>query len=326
MKKTFKKLAALTLALCIALAATACGGTEQESYTLRLAYQYGLAYAPLTIVQSEKLIEEAFEEKTGKTVNVEWTQMNSGADINTAFAADSIDVGFLGAAVAITGVANEVGYKVFTNLSGQENSMMTNDSEIKSLKDLVGSNKQIAMVNLGSIQHIIMAMALDNAGLDAHALDENIVAMPHPDGMTALESGSVSCHLTSNPYIYQERESGKYTELTEVGAARSKDASFIVGVASQKLHDESPELYEAMCEAFASAQDMLTNDVEAAAEICAEFDGFSIEDEIKYLKVGSYKPETSQLYKMAEFMEKAKFIDKAPASYEDLVFDNVTGD
>ena len=43
---------------------------------------------------------------------------------------------------------------------------------------------------------------------DAHALDNNLVAMSHPDGMTALMSGSVACQLTTAPYIFKAKRTG----------------------------------------------------------------------------------------------------------------------
>ena len=70
------------------------------------------------------------------------------------------------------------------NLNILDERLMTNDKNIKSLGDLIGSDDLIAVVNIGSIQHIILAKALKNAGYDAHALDANLVGMKHPDGNT----------------------------------------------------------------------------------------------------------------------------------------------
>ncbi|MBR6941120.1 MAG: hypothetical protein IKH65_09960, partial [Clostridia bacterium] len=63
---------------------------------------------------------------------------------------------------------------------------------------------------------VSLAKALTENGFDAHALDANIIAMKHPDGMTSLESGSVKCHLTSSPYIFYELDNEDLHELTEV--------------------------------------------------------------------------------------------------------------
>lgn len=294
--------------------------------TLNIAYQYGLAYAPLILCQENQLIEEKYKEISGKDVNVVWNQMSSGADINTGITSGSLNVGFMGVAPAITGISKNVGYKIFTNISGQEHGLMSNDDSIKSLSDLVGSDKQLALVNIGSIQHIILGKALSANGFDAHALDSNIVAMKHPDGMTSLETGNVSCHLTSNPYIYKERENSSLHELEEVKTIWSAQDSFIVGVASTNLHDGNPELYSALCNAVAQAIDTINKDREEVAKITCEYDGNSYDDELKYLSAGYYSTQTKGISDLANFMSVNGFIDNKLNSYSEIVFDNVTGD
>ena len=202
---------------------------------------------------------------------------------------------------------------------------MSNDPEVKDLEDLIGSSKQIALVNIGSFQHIVLAKALDNAGLDPHALDSNIVAMAHPDGMAALQSGNVSCHLTSSPYIFTERADSSFHELTEVNDAWGPEDSFIVGVASSTLHDDE-DLYNAVCTGIERAMEFITDSAEDAAAILCEFDGNTAEEELEYLEKGVYTPQTSKLFEMATFLSDAEFIDKKIESYSDLVYSNVTGD
>ena len=306
-------------------ASEAAAPKDEKPLTLHVAYQYGLAYAPLILVQQNELIEKAYSEATGKTVEVFWDQMSSGADINVGIASGNLDVGFMGVAPAITGISKKVGYKIFTNLSGQEHGMMTNDPELQSLADLVGSDKQIALVNIGSIQHIILGLTLKANGYDAHALDANLVGMKHPDGKAALESGSIPCHLTSNPYIYKERANEALHEIVEVKNAWAPDNSFIVGVASEALNAEHPELYAALCQALAEAIDMVNADFEATAKITCEYNGNTFEDELFYLKAGSYGAETKGLLDLARFMYENNFVEVSFESYRDLVFDNVKG-
>ncbi len=334
-----QRLLALGLVCVMSMALAACGGQEAadaqeavdktekaETVELNIAYQYGLAYAPLVVAQEQKLIEKAYEEATGNTVEVVWNQMSAGADINTGIASGDIQVGFMGAAPAITGVMSDVGYKIFTNLSGQEHGLMTNDPDIASLGDLIGSSHQVALVNIGSFQHILLARALDHAGYDAHALDSNLVAMKHPDGMTALETGTVACHLTTNPYIYKERDEEGLSEIEGISDVWSVEDSFIVGVASEKLYEEDQELYQALGSAIAQAVAFINENPEEAAGMTYEFDGNSVEEELQYLKAGSYSTKTSGIFECARFMAEAQFIDEAPKAYSDLVFDDVQGD
>ncbi|MCR5688339.1 MAG: ABC transporter substrate-binding protein [Lachnospiraceae bacterium] len=298
------------------------GGADE---TLNLSYQYGLSYAPAVIAQEKGLIEKAYNEATGGNLTVTWTQMSSGADINTAIAAGELDGGFMGVGPAVTGVTKGLGYKIFTNLSGQEHGMTSNDPDVNSLGDLVGSDKQIALVNTGSIQHIILAKALVENGYGAHDLDANIVAMKHPDGKAALESGSVACHLTSSPYIFSERENSDLHEIKEVADAYTVDYSFIVGIATEELHDSKPEVYAALCDGIKAGMDLINSDPEGAAAITCELDGNTPEVELDYMKKGTYNPDTNKLFEVATFMYDNEFIENAPGSYEDLVFDNVKG-
>ena len=328
MTKMMKKMVALGLTLMMAVPAGAVYAGETEAAgdaELSLAYQYGLGYAAVTIAQQEGLIEKAYKEATGADLTITWNQMSSGADINTAIASGDLDAGFMGVAPAISGISKELGYKIFTNLCGQEHGMMTADESIQSFDDLIGSDNQIALVNIGSIQHIMLAMALDAQGYDAHALDSNIVAMKHPDGMAALLSGTVAAHLTSSPYIFQEQADETLHAVGDIDKSYSKDTTFLVGIASETIYEENPALYNALVQGIAEGTAYLNENLEDAAAITSEFDGNSVEDEIEYLKKGSYSVETTGVEEIAQFMFANKFIDIDPGTYENLVFENVQG-
>ena len=315
MKKILTALLITALLACVPALA-------EETAHLTIAYQYGLAYAPVVMAQAEHFIEQAYD----GDLEVEWVQMSSGADINTGVMSGSVDVGFMGVGPAITGISKNVGYKIFTNLSGQEHGMMTSDAGINTLEDIVGSNQQIALVNIGSIQHIILAKCLSDNGYDAHALDANLVAMKHPDGMSALLSGTLPMHLTTNPYIYRERETEGLHEIEALKAAWPKENSFIVGVAAIDLHDNRPELYAALCDGLTTAIEYVNANIEATAALTCQYDGNTVEDETRYLGMGSYSAETHGVEAMARFMYENAFIEADPGAYADLVFDNVQGD
>lgn len=335
--KIFRKILVWSLLIIFVMTAfSGCGksgqgndktnNSNEDVVTINIAYQYGLAYAPLIIAQEKELVEQMYKEATGKEVEVIWTQMSSGADINTGIASGSLDVGFMGIAPAITGVTGSVGYKIFTNLSGQEHGLMTNDNKYQSIDDLIGMDKQIALVNIGSIQHIILAKALDNAGYDPHALDSNIVGMKHPDGMVSLQTASIPFHLTSNPYLYKEQETDGLFEVAGISEVWSVDNSFIVGVAATELYEQEPELYQALCDAIGEAIHYINENPKEASEMTCEYNGNTPEEELVYMQKGKYSTETKGIFELAVFMGKAKFIDNTPSSYEDLVFENVKGD
>lgn len=328
-----KKILSALLAVACAFTMVGCGAAASSSTTanstgsakLGVAYQYGLSYAPVIIAKEKGLIEAAYKEATGNDLVVEWTQMSSGADINTGIASGTIQAGFVGVGPAVTGVAKNVGYKIFTNLSGQEHGFMTNDPDINSFDDVIGSDKQVALVNIGSFQHIVLAKALADSGRDPHALDANLVKMSHPDGMTSLQSGSIACQVTTNPYIYKERDDANLHEIEDLPGAWPVDNSFIVGIAATSLHDNDKAVYDALCKGISDAVDFINNNLEEACAITSEFNSNTLEDEIKYSKLGTYSTTTNGLGELAKFMYDNGFVEVDPGDYSNLTFDNVKG-
>ena len=319
-----KKVIAVMLILIMTLSLAACGGGDETAdgkTKLTIAHQYGIAYAPLEVMKQQKLIEKHYD-----GVEVEWSTLNSGSAINEGFLSGDIDVGAMGVAPAITGVTSGVPYKICSNMSAQPHKIMTNNPNIKSLKDI--TDEKIALVNIGSIQHILLAMAAKEQLGDAHALDENIAAKAHPDGMSSLISGSVDCHLTTSPYVFKEAEEDGITEVEALESVWPSGNSFIVAVASTDLQENNPELYDAVVAALAEAIDYINNNTAEAAEMLCEAEDVDAATMEKWLtdKDCVYSTETKGVMDMANFMAEEGFLEnEGPKDFSDLAFDNVKG-
>ncbi|MCB6992380.1 NrtA/SsuA/CpmA family ABC transporter substrate-binding protein [bacterium 210820-DFI.6.37] len=324
--KRVKKMVAVMLVLAMIAGFTACGSGDSssesgEAATLTVAFQYGMAYAPLQVMKEQNLIEKYYD-----NVEVEWSTLNSGSAINEGFASGDIDLGAMGIGPAITGITSGVPYKICANMSAQPHKIMTNDSSIKSLKDI--GDKKIALVNIGSFQHIILAMAAKEQLGDAHALDNNIVAMAHPDGMAALLAGSVDCQLTTSPYVFKEAEEEGISEVEALESVWPSGNSFIVAVASTSLKEENPDLYDAVIKALSDAIDFLNDSPEEAAEMLCESEDVDAATMQEWLEDDDcvYSMETKGLMDFANFMAENDFLENdGPESIDDLVFDNVEG-
>ena len=312
------------LILIMTLSLAACGGGDETAdgkTKLTIAHQYGIAYAPLEVMKQQKLIEKHYD-----GVEVEWSTLNSGSAINEGFLSGDIDVGAMGVGPAVTGVTSGVPYKICSNMSAQPHKIMTNNPNIKSLKDI--TDEKIALVNIGSIQHILLAMAAKEQLGDAHALDENIAAMAHPDGMSSLISGSVDCHLTTSPYVFKEAEEDGITEVEALESVWPSGNSFIVAVASTDLQENNPELYDAVVAALAEAIDYINNNTAEAAEMLCEAEDVDAATMEKWLtdKDCVYSTETKGVMDMANFMAEEGFLEnEGPKDFSDLAFDNVKG-
>ena len=319
------RILSVLLLIIIVINMVACSNKTEvgkEEANLNIAYQYGMAYAPLMVIKEQKLIEKHY----GKEVNITWQVLNSGAAINEGMTAGSIDIGAMGVAPAVTGVMNGVPYKIFSALSSQPHGIMTNVDSIQSLSDITDDTK-IALVNIGSIQHILLSMASENELGDAHALDKNIQAMSHPDGMTALVSGAVECQLTTSPYLFREAEYDDLHMISSIEDVWPQGNTFIVGMASTKLYEENPELYNAVVAAMDEAIIYLNENREAAAQMLCGNENVTAEVMLEWLSdpACGYNPELQGVMDMAQFMTDNDFISKGPTDISDIAYDNVKG-
>lgn len=322
MKKIISVILAVILVFSVVAAMTACSkDSSQKKETLTIAYQGGIGYAPVHIMEAKGLIEKNY----GGEVEVVFQKLDSGADINTGIIGGTIDIGCMGVAPAISAVANGVPAKIVSNLCSQSHGLMTNDSSIKTLKDI--GDTQIALVNIGSIQHILLAMACERELGDAHALDGNIVKMAHAEGYAALESGTYKLHLTSSPFINRERESGKYTEIKAVNEIWPDGNSFLVALAATKLQEENKELFDAVVKSFNEAIEFINTDKQGTAEIVSVHLGQDVETTLSDLNdpTSKFFAELNGAGEMADFMYRADFIE-SKIDFEDIKFSNVQGD
>ncbi len=310
----------LTVAICIGIC-TACGKpSDKQSEKLVIAYQWGLAYAPLEIMRQENLIEKHYDGK----IEIEWKTLNGPAEIYEGVIAGNIDVAHSGVGPFLINSMKTGEIKMYSALAAQPMGLNTTEERIQSIKDIQSEDK-IALVGWGTIQHVMLAMACEKELGDPHALDNNIVTMSHPDGMQALLAGSVPCQLTTSPYFLKELENDKIHEVSDVADAFPKDATIIVGAVSTRFHDERPEVYSALTEAMEEAMDILNNDKDKAAEMLCQKENVTAEKMKEFLSADGaiYDMKPHGTMEIAEFMKRAEFMDKSPKSLKEICFENL---
>ena len=173
-----KKLICICLILVMSFNLCSCGNSQTDGTDkkekLVIAYQWGLAYAPLEIMKQKKLIEKHY----GKDLDIEWKTCNG-------ILAGSIDIGHSGVGPFLINSMKTKQIKMYSAMSAQPMGLNTTDKSIQSIKD-IGKDEKIAIIGWGTIQHVMLAMACEKELGNAHALDNNMVTMSHPDGMQAL--------------------------------------------------------------------------------------------------------------------------------------------
>lgn len=262
--------------LTVLLIVTGCG--SEESKTVTIAEQFGLAYAPLTLAKELDLITPHLPEG----YSVEWAQMMNTAAIREAMLSGDLDIGFMGIPPFLIGYDHDMDWHIFRGLNRAPLGLTYRTDRIRTLDDLGGADR-IALPQPGSIQHILLTMYLDRVYGDPGALDEILLTLSHPDGQMALLSETdVVAHFTSPPYIFEELADPRVELLVDSEEAFGGPFTFIVGVLRKGLDD--PVLVDAVNAGIDEAIDMLEENPEEAAAILADIYGIEEETLRVYLE------------------------------------------
>lgn len=315
MKKFVIILSMMALLLTTGCAKTETAGGEK---TIRIAEQYGIAYAPVQIMKAQGLLE-----KNCPGIDISWEQMSNTAAIREAMVADRLDAGFMAIPPFLIGWDNGMDWKIATGLSSVPTGLVTKTS-ISGLAEL-GEKDRIALPQPGSVQHILLAMACDRDFGNPQKLDNNLLTLSHPDGMNALLSGSdVTAHFTSTPYLEKELSTEGFHQILSGNEAFGDEFSFIVGVTTKKLHDQNPQVYAAFNQSVAEAITFINDHPQEAAIILSEAYELPEAEVLAYLSAADTKYSTTVkgLQTFSDFMLKTGYLKKSYESPEAVVWEH----
>ena len=323
--------AAVVLALACA-SATHARAAQSEVAEFRVALQYGIGYLPLAIMKQSQLIEKHLKAAGLPQTTVTWSRLGSGQPMNDALLSGSLHVASGGVAPFVILWARTQGnlnVKAVAALSSMPMYLVTNNPNVKSIRDFTEKDR-ISMAGAGtSIQTIILQMATAREFGDANynkfsTLYRNL---SHPDGLAAFLSGQeITAYFSSPPFQYQALEKPGVRRILN-SYDITGPATFLVAWATSRFRDENPRTYQAFVSAWREAVDWINANKRSAAELyvkesndksgVAAIEKMLNDPEIKITMV----PENT--LKVAEFMNKVGTIKPKAASWKDLFFPEV---
>ncbi|MFE6752456.1 ABC transporter substrate-binding protein [Streptomyces sp. NPDC057684] len=251
----------------VALTATACGdGGDAASgggkTQVRIAYQ-AIPNADL-VVKNRKLLEKALPD-----AEVKWVKFDSGADVNTAVIAGSVDLGLAGSSPVTKGLSAplNIPYKVLWihDVIG-ENEALVARKGITSVKALKG--RKIA-TPFGSTSHYSLLAALDSAGLKES--DVTLVDLQPQDALAAWQRGDIDAAYVWTPTLTELAAKGGKVLVTSRQIAEQGKPTADLGVVTDAFAARHPEIVDAWLRAEDQAVELAKSDpVKAAAAIGAE--------------------------------------------------------
>ena len=325
--KTIKKIMSLMLVVAVVFSFTACGSSEEEaSNNLVIRYQKSIAYAPVIVMAEKNMIANYYD----GDINVDCQVEKDGNNIKEGVSAGSIDIGTLGLPPAVIGELSGGKYKIFTAIASQPYSIVTNDKEMKTLKDLKDNNVQIALVNPNSQGHILLTMAAKAELGDAHAFDNQLNSVDNASGFDGIKSGAIKCHVVISPYNFKELAVEGTHEIPVSEDVWVPGDTSIVGIASEKLYNENKDLYDAVCKALEEAMTYVKENPEETAQLVKEkleLDD-SVEDIVSYMtnEKSTFSTELQGVGNFVNYMKEEGFLEyDYSGNLSDIIYDGVKG-
>lgn len=291
----------LKIMICILLLLTGCTQKDEKT-TVTLADQFGLAYAPLEIMKSQKFYESALE-KRGLNIDVVWKRLGNTMAIREAMLSKDLDIGFVGVPPFLIGLENGMDWRIITGLSESRVALVTKDETVHNIEDITKDHK-IILPQAGSIQHILLQMAAFKTFGDAHQFDGQLVALSHPDGVIAFTAGDEKqLHFTTPPFLQEDLKVDGAREVLDEQSSFGEAFTFIVGICPTRFHEET-ELYDAFLEAMDATFLFMDNEPDAAFEILLKAYEYESDDLTQYLSEDQliFGSEVKGLDTFVEFM------------------------
>lgn len=310
-------LTAIAAALLIAVTGLAGCGKKEEK-VIGIAEQFGIAYAPLQIMKEKKLLEEKLP---GVTVN--WKQFGGPTGIREGMLNGEIDFGFMGVSPVLIGIDNGMKWRYATGISANQVAVVTSREDVRTLGDLTEKDR-IAILSPACTQHVLLCMLAKQQLGDAHALDNQLVSMNHPDSVSALLSGTeITAHVSTPPYITQELNAGMHV-VADGEEIMGRSFTFISGVAMEEFYQNHRDYYDAFLEALQESIAFINDNREESVRLLAPIYGITEEELAAQMDYNGtiYSTELNGVAAFSREMKDMGFISE-DRPMEDLVFENV---
>ncbi|MET0425916.1 MAG: glycine betaine ABC transporter substrate-binding protein [Actinoplanes sp.] len=259
MKKLLAGLAGLSVLFLAACGnGAASGGPDADKKTIRIAYQ-AFPSGDL-IVKNQGLLEKALPD-----YQITWTKFDSGASINTAFVAKSLDIAAIGSSPVARGLSAplNIPYQVafVLDVAGDNEALVArNGAGVTDVASLRG--KKVA-TPFASTAHYSLLAALNQAGLKES--DLTIVDLEPQDIQAAWTRGDLDAAYTWLPSLAEIKKTGKVLISSRQLATAGKP-TLDLGVVSTAFAEAHPEAVDAWRKAEAQALNLIASDPAAAGK------------------------------------------------------------
>lgn len=311
-----------------------------DAAEIRIAFGNGIAYLPFYVGRKQDLFAKALAEAGFPNVKVAWPHLAGTSALNDAMLSGSVDLYVAGTpGVLIVWDRTKGRSNAILGCAGVTTlplSLVTVTDRLKSLADFTPADR-IAMPSIAGTPATVLRMACEQVfGPGQHGrLDKNMVALAHPDAMTALLNRSeVTAYLGSPPFtnlVMQDKQARVLLRSPEV---YKQPASFVLLSARKVFSERNPRLVAALTAGLQAADEAIAADPGGAAQIYLEAEpskAFSVDLITEILRDPSteFTTRPRAVMRTAEFMARIGELRTVPKQWTDVFVpgsDRLNGD
>ncbi|MGK7916947.1 MAG: ABC transporter substrate-binding protein [Prochloraceae cyanobacterium] len=319
---------ALIAASCSQPSETTTESSGKMPEKIRIGYQVS-ANGEL-LAKAMELAKEAFPD-----TEVEYINFASGRDVNTAMAANGIDLGLIGSVGASVGVAQNLPYQVYFihSVIGEAEALAVRKN-ISSIDEIRG--KKIA-VPFGSTTHFSFLSLLKMENLDEKQV--TVLDLQPQDMVAAWKRGDIDGGYIWYPHLQKLIDGGGKILITSADMAKKGTITADLGIVRKQFIEQYPDAVKKYVEVLDEAINFYRKNPEEAAEKISSELGLSPEEsklaiekliwltseeqaDPKYLGTPEQPGAFAQVLKdSADFMVTQKTIKSAPElkTYESII-------
>lgn len=300
------------LAIAVALAATACGGSDDKKSANGLE-KSTITVGTMTIADTAPLqiaIQKGLFKAEGLTIKTR--VVSGGAEAIPLLKAGQLDITFGNYVSLFTAASKDPGFKPKVVAEGFQSApkthtlMVRKDSPFHTIKDLAG--KKIGVNTKHNVSTLLVRAAAKPQGVDFDE-DKNFVEIPPPNMEASLKSKSVDAVQAIEPFGTQMQEDMGARMISDLSSGPTADFPMGGYAATSKFADKNPRTVAAFQRALVKAEGMAADRklVQQTLPTYAKGIDAKVASTMSY---GSYPTSTSatRLQRVADVMQQFGYI------------------
>lgn len=303
-----------------------------EIKELVISKQYGVGTIPFIIIEEQKLIEKYAKESGLGDIKVNWATLGGGAAANDALLSGNAHIVSAGTGPFLRLWDKTQGkVKGLTALNEAPFILVSNDPNLKTIKDLTEKDKIAIPAVKVSIQSLILQMAAAKEyGIKNYdKFDHLTVGIKHPDAYLALsgENSKITGHFGVEPYTTLELDNPKLHGILNSYDLIGEPHTSVLVYTTDNFYKENPKLSKSIVKALNEANKFIKENQDEVVKIYLKSTNSkeppeTISKILKNTIVFDTQPREN-LTKFSDFLYDVGAIKKKPSSWEELFFDSV---